>query len=89
MFLLVLLPVGLHEEGVQGHFAPQVIGVTLAHDDVMVSTCHKLHRETSFPKLQGELVWCHSSNPNFKVRFDRARRKRREVRVIRVHYIHV
>ena len=66
----MLLPAGLHEEGVQGHFAPQLIGVNLAPDNGMVSTCHNLHREISFPNLQGEPVWCQFSNPNIKVRFD-------------------
>ena len=32
MFLLVLLPPGLHEEGVRGHLAPRLVGVALPHD---------------------------------------------------------
>lgn len=32
VFLLVLLPAGLHEEGVRGHLAPRLAGVALPHD---------------------------------------------------------
>lgn len=31
VFLLVLLPAGLHEEGVRGHLAPRLVGVALPH----------------------------------------------------------
>ena len=51
MPLLVLITTGIHEKIVQGHFALRLVGVMLAHDTHMLSTCHDLHRKTSFPKL--------------------------------------
>lgn len=33
MFLLVLFPAGLHEEGIRGHFAPGLVGVSFTHGD--------------------------------------------------------
>ena len=50
---------------VRGHFAPRLVGVTLAHDDGSASVYllrallpSDLRRETSFPKLRRELVSC-------------------------------
>lgn len=33
MFLLVLFPAGLHEEGIRGHLAPRLVGVSFTHGD--------------------------------------------------------
>lgn len=33
MFLLVLFPAGLHEEGIRGHLAPRLVGVSFTHSD--------------------------------------------------------
>lgn len=51
MLLLVLLPAGLHEEGVRGHLAPRLVGVPLAHDDGAASTWRELFPQTSTERL--------------------------------------
>lgn len=33
MFLLVLFPASLHEEGIRGHLAPRLVGVSFTHSD--------------------------------------------------------
>lgn len=38
MLLLVLLPAGLHEEGVRGHLAPRLVGVSFTHGHRAAST---------------------------------------------------
>lgn len=50
VFLLVLLPAGLHEEGVRGHLAPRLVGVALPHGAAAPAT-------TRPPGPGGSLAW--------------------------------